>query len=122
MSFIRQPEIAELDRPAAAEIEASICELLHQDGTKLRQVAGDSEVSANELGSLFRRVMANATHEIDNLIGELHTLRNRLPGTSSRINREIVEYVALSQSVRQLVKIFTDSVMHMKKDAASISR
>jgi hypothetical protein len=111
MSFIRQPEAAELDKPAEAEIEANIRELVLQDGTNLRQVGRDSEVSANELGTLFRRELANSTRKVDNLIGELQTLRSRLPETSSRIDREIVEYVVLSQSVRELVKVFTESVM-----------
>jgi hypothetical protein len=110
MSFIRKPETAELDKPAEAEIEANIRDLV----TDLRQVGRD-EVSANELSSLFHRDLANSTREIDDLIGELQTLRKGLPETSSRIDREIVEYVAVSQSVRQLVKVFTESVTRMKQ-------
>jgi len=66
---------------------------------------------------------AHSTREIDHLIGELQTLRERLRADGSRVERDIVEYAALSQSVIQLTKIIADGVTHVKTvpDAPSIS-
>jgi hypothetical protein len=99
-------------------------ELVRPDSTNLVQVGGDSEVAARNLTSSFRRVSANATREVDNLISELQTLRDHLRADSSRIERGIAEYAALSQSVIQLTNIISDGVTHVKKgpDAASITQ
>jgi hypothetical protein len=116
--------MTEPDKPAEAEVDGNIRELVRWGSTsRLRQVGGDSEVSASNLSSLLRRVSVNSTREIDNLISELQTLRDRLHADSSRVEREIVEYAALSQSVIQLTKIIADGVTHVKTvpDAASVS-
>jgi chemotaxis protein histidine kinase CheA len=75
------------------------------------------------LSSLLRRVSANSTREIDNLISELQTLRDRLHADSSGVERVIVKYEALTQSIIQLTKIIADGVTHVKTvpDAASFS-
>jgi hypothetical protein len=115
--------MTEPDKPAEAEIEGNIRELMGREGANLRQVGGYSEGATNSLRTLLGRVSANSKREIDNLISELQTVRDRLHADSSRLEREIVEYAALSQSVIQLTKIIADSVTHLKKvpDAASVS-
>ena len=40
--------------------------------------SGDGELSAENLGNLLRRVSKTSIGEIDNLIGELQTLRRKL--------------------------------------------
>jgi hypothetical protein len=123
VSFERQPETAEPNKPAEAETEGKIRELGRRDSPNLRRVGGDGEVAASDLSGLLRRLSANSTREIDNLISELQTLRDRLHADSNRLEREIVEYAGLSQSVIQLTKIIADGVTHMKKvpDATGVS-
>jgi hypothetical protein len=123
MSFVKQRGAGELDKPADTEIEGNIRELVRRDSPALRQGGAESEVAANNLSALLRRVSANSTREIDNLIGELRTLREKLQADGSRVERDIVEYAALSQSVVQLTKIIAEGVTHVKKvpDAPSIS-
>ena len=121
MNFIRQRG-SENDRPAA-EVESNIRELVRRDSTALRQAEADGELAANNLGSLLHRVSVQSTREIDYLIGELRTLREKLQADGSRVEREIVDYAALSQSVIALTKIIADGVTQIKKvpDAPSIS-
>lgn len=121
MSFIRQPETAELDKLAEAEIVANIRELVLRTAPICGKMEGTAKCHPTNWAVSSSENWQIRPCEIDNLIGELQTLRNRMPETSSRIDREIVEYVTLSQSVRQLVKIFTEGVMDMKNDAASVS-
>jgi hypothetical protein len=109
MSFIKQPG-TEPDELAEVEIESNIPELVRPDSGNPRQVEEDSDVVANYLSSLLRRVSANSTREIDDRINELQTLRDRL----HRVERKIVEHTALNQSVSQLMTIVADSVRHMK--------
>lgn len=114
MNF-KQRDAADPSKPADTEIEGNIRELVRRDSSNLRQVGTDGELPANNLSSLLRRVSANSTREIDYLIGELQTLRDRLHADSTRVEREIVEYAALNQSVIQLTKIIADGVTHVKK-------
>ena len=57
----------------------------------------------------------NASCEIDNLIGELRLLREKLLADGNRVERDIVEYAALSQSVIEMTKIITESMQQVKK-------
>jgi hypothetical protein len=121
MTIVRQRG-AEGERPGV-EVESNIRELVRRDATTLRQAESDSELAANNLSTLLRRVSAHSTREIDLLISELRTLRDKLHADGNRVEREIVEYAALSQSVIQLTKIIADGVMQIKKvpDAPSIT-
>jgi len=124
MKFVKPVEAGEPEKSVESEVEGNIRELVRRDSAGLRQQPeSDSEMIANNVGSLVRRVSGTSTREIDNLIGELQTLRDRLQTDGSRVQREIVEYAALSQSVMQLTKIITDSLTHVKRlpDAPSIS-
>ena len=114
MNFAKPLESAEIDRSADVEVEGNIRELVRRDST-IRQTESDGEVAANNLNGLLRRVSANSTREIDNLINELRTLREKLQADGNRVQRDITEYAALSQSVIQLTKIISDGVTHVKK-------
>jgi hypothetical protein len=122
MNSVKPRVAVEFEKPAA-EIEGNIRELVRRDTTAIRQVESDSELAANNLSTLLRRVSGNSAREIDHLIGELSVLRDKLQADSDRVEREIVEYASLSQSVIQLTKILADGVTQVKKvpDAPSIS-
>ena len=70
----------------------------------------EGEMTANNLSTLLGRVSGTSTREIDNLIGDLQTLRKKLQTDSNRLQRDIADYASLSQSVMQLTKIVSDSV------------
>jgi hypothetical protein len=124
MVFAKPIESVELDKSTDTEVEGNIRELVRRDSAGLRQSGeNDSEMIASNVGSLLRRVTGTSTREIDNLINELQNLREKLRTDGSRVQRDIVEYSALSQSVMQLTKIISESLMQVKKlpDAPSIS-
>lgn len=99
-----------IDKSPEMEVEGNIRELVRRDSTALRHAESDSEMSANNLNSLLRRVSATSTREIDELIGELQTLREKLQADGNRVQRDIAEYAELSQSVMQVTKIISESV------------
>lgn len=115
MSMVKQREYVGVERSAEVEIEGKIHELVRRDAGAVRQADGDSEVAANNLSTLLRRVSGNSTIEIDNLISELRTLREKLLADGNRVERDIVEYAALSQSVIEMTKIISESMTQVKK-------
>ncbi len=103
-------------RPASVEIdESSQTEVLNirdlmREGATFRQAEGsDGETSAN-LRSLLGRVSESSVHEVDNLIGELQMVREKLRDDGNRIQRDIEEYAALSQQVMKLTEIISESL------------
>jgi hypothetical protein len=104
----------------AWDAEGNIREL--RDSAALRHSENiDGEMTANDLGMLLGRVSGTPTMEIDNLIGELQTLRKKLQTDSNRLQRDIADYASLSQSVMQLTKIVSDSVKKLP-DAPDVAR
>jgi len=119
MNFAKPFGSAEIDKSAETEVEGNIRELT-RGGAALRQAdSGDGEMTATSLGSLLRRVSGSSTRQIDNLIGDLRTLREKLQSDGDRVQREIVEYAALSQSVMQLTKIVAESVKNLPDEPSS---
>jgi dsDNA-specific endonuclease/ATPase MutS2 len=72
---------------------------------------------------LLRQVSLQSTREVDRLIDDLRRLREKLEEQGNRVQRDIVEYASLSQSVVQLTKIVSEGMTHVKRvpDAPSIS-
>ena len=121
MSILKR-ETTELEK--VEEVEGQIREFVRRDVAGLRrQQVNDGETVANNIGSLLQRVSANSVQEIDRLIGELKTLRDRLQYEAERVQREIVEYADMSQAAMQSTKIIVESLNHWKKvpDAPTMS-
>jgi hypothetical protein len=126
MSFIKSRESrdsAEQEKVTEAQVEGEIREFVRRDVSTLRRSPeSDSELVANNIGTLLQRVAGTSVQEIDRLISELKMLREMLQNESQRVQREIVEYATLSQAAMQSTKIITESLTHWKKvpDAPSM--
>ena len=122
MSIARPFKSTEVDKSEETDVEGNIRELVRRDSTALREPNSDSDLAANSLSNLMGRVAGSSTREIDNLIGELKGLREKLQADGNRVQRDVAEYASLSQSVMQLTKIISDGVTHVKKtEAANVS-
>jgi hypothetical protein len=123
MNLIKSREAVEHDKSAGSEVEGEIREFVRRDVAGLRRnPESDSEIIASNISSLLQRVAGTSVQEIDKLIGELQTLRDRLAEEGARVQREIVEYATLSQAAMQSTKIIAESLTHWKKipDAPSL--
>jgi hypothetical protein len=78
-------------------------------------------MAAADLATLLGRVSEASTREIENLIGELRGLREKLKTDCDRIRGDVTEYVELSQGVMQLTAIISDGVKELPS-APHISR
>lgn len=122
MNFAKPIGSAEIEKSAEMEVEGNIRELT-RGGAALRQSDGsDGEMTANNLGQLLRRVSGTSTRQIDNLIGDLRTLREKLQSDGERVQRDIVEYASLSQSVMQLTRIVAESVKNLPDESGSATQ
>jgi hypothetical protein len=117
MTSIKSREPADLDKTTESAVEGEIREFVRRDVATLRRTPeGESEVVANNIGTLLQRVSGSSVQEIDRLIAELQTLRDLLQSEGARVQREITEYAHLSQSAMQSTKIITESLAKWKND------
>ena len=104
--------------PAAKQIEPdTIDKSLETDierNVRALNRAGD-EMAANTIATLLRRVCEASTYEIDNLIGELRALREKLETDYDHLESDIAEHAKLSQAVMQLTAIGSDSVENLPR-------
>jgi ElaB/YqjD/DUF883 family membrane-anchored ribosome-binding protein len=110
---ILEREVMGLKRLEA--VEGEIREFVRRDGAGLRQHSeNDGKIVADNINSLLQRVSASSVQEIDRLIGELKTLRERLHEEGKRVQREIVEYASLSRAAMQSTKVIAESLSNWK--------
>jgi len=84
--------------------------------------ATDVEISADNLTALLRRVSEASTREIENLIGDLQSLRKKLHTDGNRIQRDVAEHAELSQQVMQLTSIISESVKKLPANPSASPR
>lgn len=123
MTLFKSRDSSELETSVETEVEGEIREFVRRDVATLRRHSdSDSEIVASNINSLLQRVAGTSVQEIDKLIAELQTLRDRLTSEAARVQREIVEYATLSQAAMQSTKIIAESISTWKKvpDAPSM--
>jgi len=106
----KRTESETIDKSLEMDIEKNVHELRQAGVTFLQPDDGDDEMVANNLASLLRRVSEVSTREIENLIGELRVLREKLETDYGRLQSDFADYAELSQGVMQLTAIISDSV------------
>jgi len=114
MNIARPFKSVEASKTEDVDVEDKIRDMVRRDSAALREIETDAVKAAHDLGSLMGRVSGSSTREIDNLIDELKALRDKLHIDGTRVQREISDYAALTQSVMQLTKIISDGVTHVK--------
>ena len=113
MGFFTARERAELGTSVQIEVEGKGRESVRHDFAPRQRPREDG--AAGDLGSLMQRVAKTALQEIDDLLAELRRRRENLLKESARVQREIIEYAKLSQSVVQSTQIITQRLSSLKK-------
>jgi hypothetical protein len=81
---------------------------------KKPKVVNEAEGPNIEMASLISRVSVQSVGEIDHLIAGLQGVRRKLVDEGDRLEREVGEYVAFSQSVSELTKIVSEAMTFIK--------
>jgi hypothetical protein len=110
MRAAKPSEVAEIRKSTEQSVGGNISELAPAiDASRLAEM-GDGQASADNLGTLVRRVSESSSQQIENLVGELQSLRKKLHSDGNRIQSEIEEYAVLNQQVMQLTAIISESM------------
>ena len=133
MSAIRSEKIesSEVEDPniaAVTEVEAGIRDFVRNDVAYLRRpptltpdaaapLEPSTEATVNNVNSLIQRVAGTSLTEIENLIGELESLRDLLHAEGQRVQREISGYAQLSQAAMKSTRMIADNVTQWKRAA-----
>jgi chemotaxis protein histidine kinase CheA len=110
MNIAKPIGYAEIDKSTETDIEANIHELASTAIAARESENSNEEMSATDLNKSLRRLSETSTREIENLVGELQTLRRKLQTDGNRIQRDIEQYAELSQQVMRITTIISDSV------------
>jgi hypothetical protein len=113
---------------AVSEVEAGIRDFVRNDIAYLRRPAPsmvspetapeqNTEATVNNVNSLIQRVAGTSLAEIENLIGELESLRDLLHAEGQRVQREISGYAQLSQAAMKSTRMIADNVTQWKRTA-----
>jgi RNA polymerase-interacting CarD/CdnL/TRCF family regulator len=109
-----------ISRLSEIDVGGNIHELLvRRPSDAIRQVdiAGD-EIAANSVAPFLRRVSEAPRREIKDLVDALQKLDKKLQTDGDRIQRDVEEYVELSEHVIQLATIVSDSVKELPRAIA----
>lgn len=110
MRAAKPSEVAEIRKSTEPSVGGNISELAPAiDASRLAEM-GDGQASADNLGTLVRRVSESSSQQIENLVDELQSLRKKLHSDGNRIQSEIEEYAVLNQQVMQLTAIISESM------------
>jgi len=99
----------EVDKLLETDMERNVHELKRAGATFCQTDDGNAKMAANDLATLLGRVSEVSTREIENLIGELRGLREKLKTDCDRISGDVTEYAELSQRVMQLTANISDN-------------
>ncbi|HXW50173.1 MAG TPA: hypothetical protein VEK31_12085 [Xanthobacteraceae bacterium] len=110
MNVAKSLDYTEIGKPSETGAEENIQELTPGGAAVHPVESGGEELSAAGLSKSLRRLSETSAREIENLVGELQTLRRKLQIDGNRIQRDIEEYAELTQQVMRLTTIISDSV------------
>jgi hypothetical protein len=87
-----------------------------------RRPENEGTFIAGNISSLLQRVSASSLQEIDALINDLKTMREKLHEDGMRVHRQIVQYASLSQTAMQSTRAIAESLGQWKKMGPSAPR
>ena len=120
---------ADSNLAAVSEVEAGIRDFVRNDVAYLRRpspgmlngtetaLEPNHEATVNNVNSLIQRVAGTSLSEIENLIGELESLRDLLHAEGQRVQREISGYAQLSQAAMKSTRMIADNVNQWNRAA-----
>jgi hypothetical protein len=104
---------------AASELAGEIGDFVRSDASFLRarRRAGGSEVPVEDMHLALHRISAAPIDEMDRLILELQTMRDLVRHEGERLEREINDYVSLSETAMASTRIIAGGLAHCRSAA-----
>jgi hypothetical protein len=108
MGFCRGRQVRRNERAGQSR------ELARHDFTPRARRPADPDISGH-VDTLVNRVAERSVQEIDELIFKLRQRREQLISETERVQREVIEYAALTQSTMESTKIISESLAQFNK-------
>jgi len=83
-------------------------------------VPSKSDMTADRVSTYLKQVSASSCGEIDSLISDLSSLRQKLVADGGRIELAVAEFATLNQSVIKLTEVVSDSVAQVKAPSLAV--
>jgi hypothetical protein len=108
--------------PTNGEFEGEIREFIRRDVAPWRR-RPDAETPSDPPGEsvnmLVQRVAGASLSEIDNVIGELRSVRDFLRSEGDRVQREISGYATLSQTAMASMRVISESMAQWRSSVGA---
>ena len=95
-------------------IETDMRDVLRERKARLSDVSRETD---NDYSAFVSGISVRSVQEIDHLIEGLQGLREKLNNDGDRLNRQIAQYGAFSQSIIELTKIVSDGMASVNKSS-----
>jgi hypothetical protein len=113
MRIFKSNKSTNIHQSLEREIGQNIQNLRRTNATFRHPEDSNDEMSANNLGARFRRLMEVSTREIESLIEQLQELRKKVHSDGDLIQNYFARYEGLSQGVMQLTAIISNNVKRL---------
>src|ERR1700687_5963882 len=100
-------------------VDGAIRDVVRQDGGHLRREPESTTQVGTDINLIVQRVAGVALGELRNVISDLQQLHDCLHGEGERVQREISNYVQLSQTAMGSTRFIADNIVHWKEAADS---
>ena len=122
MTATMQFEPAGDQAPASGEFEGEIREFIRRDVAPWRRRQdpdNPGDPPGESVNMLVQRVAGSSLNEIDNVIGELRSVRDFLRNEGDRVQREIAGYATVSQTAMASMKVISESMAQWRNSVGA---
>jgi hypothetical protein len=100
------------------KLESETGEIIRRDATAPRPLQENhDELVASNVSLVVQQVSGTSVQQIENLIGELRILRDKLHNEAARVQRRIGDYAALIQDAKKSLGTISESLSSWKKSS-----
>jgi Fe-S-cluster formation regulator IscX/YfhJ len=104
-----------IDKALAITTIEKELEMKLEDNNDGEQVQADKpDSTADHVAVFLRGISASSSGEIDALVTDLQSLREKLVDDGARVEKNIIAFTTLNQSVMQLANLISDSIAQVK--------
>lgn len=113
------------DLATVTDVEAGIRDFVRNDIAYLRRPTPSmvppsnptdiADAAVSNVNTLIQRVSGQSLEEIENLIGELESLRDLMHTEGQRVQRELAAYAQLSQAAMKSSRIIAENLAQWKR-------
>jgi hypothetical protein len=120
MTVTKQERPGEISQKKVAEFEGELQDVVRKNVTYWRRPSDGEANAAEGINAVVQRIAGDSLDEIDNVIGQLESMRDTLRQEGERVQHEVTAYGDLSQSAMASMKIIADGLARWERPAGAL--